>query len=134
MTIIIGNICNDATTKQVLVSGVPTLVTEFNFAENYSGAGGKRETQYYRISAWGETGAKQAKYLVKGRPLVLEGRVRGRAYLSTKTGKPTCQLEMSNPHITYVTANPTQDVDAVTEGPEMEIPTTVDANDVAFPE
>lgn len=134
MTIIIGNICNDAVTKQVLVNGTPTFVTEFNVAENYSGAGGKRETQFYRISLWDERGTKNLQYLKKGRPIALEGRVRGRAYLSTKTGKPACQLELSNPKVTYITANPTQDVDAVTEGPEAEIPTAVDENDVAFPE
>ena len=116
MTTFVGNISKAAETKTVMVGGVPTLVTDFNVAENYNNSRGERTTQFYRISLWRDAGAKLAKYLTLGRPVQVEGRVRGRAYLD-KNGQPQCQLELSNPRITFITANPTQDVDAVTEAP-----------------
>ena len=114
MTIFTGNISKAAETRTVNVGGVPTLVTDFNVAENYQSRNGERQTQFYRISLWRETGAKLAQYLTLGRSITLTGRVRGRAYLD-KNGQPQCQLEMSNPQITFNTANPTQDVDAAVE-------------------
>ena len=122
MTTFVGNISKAAETRTVNVGGVPTLVTDFNVAENYQSGKGERATQFYRVSLWREAGAKLAKYLTLGRPIQLEGRVRGRAYID-KNGVAQCQLEMSNPRITFITANPTQDVDAVIEAPEAaEIP------------
>ena len=114
MTNIIGNISKAAETRTVMVGGTPTFVTDFNVAENYTSRNGERMTQFYRISLWRDAGTKLAKYLTKGRPIALEGRVRGRAYID-KNGEAQCQLEMANPRVTFITANPTQDVDGVTE-------------------
>ena len=119
MTIFTANICKPAETKTVSVGGVPTLVTNFSVAENYMGANGERQTQFYRISLWRDKGAKLAQYLSVGRSITLTGRVRGRAYID-KEGKPACQLEMSNPQITFNTANPVHEVDAEVELPEAE--------------
>lgn len=112
MTIITGNISKAAETRTVNVGGVSTLVTDFNVAENYQARNGERQTQFYRVSIWREPGAKLAKYLTKGRPICLEGRVKGRAYLD-KNGQPQCQLEMANPRVKFLTANAT--VDEATE-------------------
>ena len=124
MTTFVGNICKAAETRTVKVGGADTLVTDFNVAENYSGRNGERQTQFYRVSLWRDAGAKLKQYLTLGRPIQLEGRVRARAYID-KDGNPQAQLEMANPRITFITANPTQDVEAVTE---------VDNNEVPFPE
>lgn len=125
MTTFVGNISKAAATRTVNVGGVQTLVTDFNVAENYQGHNGERHTQFYRVSIWREAGAKLAQYLTLGRPVQLEGRVKGRAYID-KNGLPQCNLEMTNPRVTFITANPTQDVDAVTDGPE-ELPFEGDA-------
>ena len=117
MTTFVGNISKQAETRTVNVGGVPTLVTDFNVAENYRGANGERQTQFYRVSLWRDAGAKLAKYLTLGRPIQVEGRVKGRAYID-KNGQAACQLEMSNPRITFITANPTGDVEAVEEPEE----------------
>ena len=126
MTIFSGNISKAAETKTVNVKGVPTLVTNFNIAENYT-VNGERETQFYKVTLWREKGAKLAQYLSSGRSIGLSGRVRGRGYLTQeivdqiKAGADwkkltiPCSLEMSNPTITFHTANPTQEVDAVVE-------------------
>ena len=108
MTTFVGNISKAAETRTVNVGGVATLVTDFNVAENYQARNGERQTQFYRVSIWREPGAKLAKYLTLGRPIQIEGRVKARAYID-KNGQPQAQLEMSNPRITFVTANPKDD-------------------------
>ena len=120
MTNFVGNISKAAETRTVNVGGVPTLVTDFNIAENYQGSDGTRKTQFYRVTLWRERGARLAQYLTLGRPVSVTGRVRGRAYID-KNGQAQCQLELANPTIQFITANPTQDVDAVTEVPAEEI-------------
>ena len=104
MTTFTGNISKAAETRQVVVNGVPTFVTDFNVAENYPSANGENATQFYRISLWREKGTKLARYLTLGRLVGLEGRVRGRAYID-KNGKAQCQLEMSNPTVHLYGAN-----------------------------
>jgi len=121
MTIFTGNISKAAETRTVDVGGVKTLVTDFNVAENYQGRDGKRHTQFYRISLWREPGAKLAKYLKLGRSVTIQGRVKARAYM-TNEGVAACALEMSNPQITFNTANPTEEVDAVIEGDAVPFP------------
>ena len=115
MTIFTANISKAAETRYVEKLG--TTVTDFNVAENYQGRNGDRLTQFYRVSIWGERGAKLKEYLTLGRSITLTGRVKGRAYLD-KNGVPQCTLEMANPQVSFNTANPTQEVDAVTEVPE----------------
>lgn len=129
MTIYTGNISKAADTRTVNVGGTPTLVTDFNIAENYQGGDGQRHTQFYRISLWRDKGAKLKKYLALGRSVTVQGRVKGRGYLTQeivdqiKAGADwrkltiPCQLEMANPQITFNTANPTEVEEAVA-GPE----------------
>lgn len=107
MTIFTGNISKAAETRTVMVGGTPTLVTDFNIAENYQGRDGERHTQFYRVSLWRDKGAKLAKYLTLGRSITLQGRVKARAYID-KNGVAQAQLEMSNPSITFNTANPAE--------------------------
>lgn len=126
MTTFVGNISKAAETRTVMVGGAAVLVTDFNVAENYQGADGSRKTQFYRISIWRDRGAKLAQYLTKGRPIQLVGRVYGRAYID-KNGQPACQLEMSNPQVTFITANEAGEVEAPAEAPALE-------NELPFPE
>jgi single-strand DNA-binding protein len=104
MTNFYGNISKAAETRTVMVGGVPTLVTDFNIAENYQAANGEKATQFYRITLWRDRGTKLAQYLTKGRLVAVEGRVKARAYID-KNGQAQCQLEMSNPRITLLGAN-----------------------------
>ena len=113
-------------------------MTDFNIAENYQGGDGKQYTQFYKVSIWDKRGANMEKYLTKGRPLYLEGRVRGRGYLTqtivdqivdaVKKGEDwrkipiPCQLEMANPRVTFITANKTaQAEEPVTTVPEEDL-------------
>ena len=124
MTTFVANTTRDAVTRTVKVNEIPTLVTDVDVAENYVGANGEKKTQYYRISLWRESGAKQGKYLTKGRPVQIEGRVKGRGYLTQeivdqiKAGADwkkltiPCQLVVASPKITFITANPGSAPDA----------------------
>ena len=130
MTNFIGNISKTAATRTVNVGGVPTLVTDFNVAENYRKADGTQGTQFYRCSLWRDKGAKLAQYLKSGRAVGISGRVKGRGYLTQeivdqilagadwKKLTIPCQLEIANPQIQLIGKN---EVDAPAE-PAEELP------------
>jgi len=120
MTNFIGNISKTAATRTVNVGGVPTLVTDFNVAENYRKADGTQGTQFYRCSLWRDKGAKLAQYLKSGRAVGISGRVKGRGYLTQeivdqilagadwKKLTIPCQLEIANPSIQLIGKNETE--------------------------
>jgi len=114
MTIFTCNICDNAATRYI--ESLKTTVTEFNVAENYQGGDGKRLTQFYRVAIFGSRGAKMEEYLKKGRSITLQGRVKPGAYIN-KENKAVSYLQLTNPMVTFNTANPTAEVDAVTELP-----------------
>jgi single-strand DNA-binding protein len=121
MTTFVANISKAAETRQVMVGGVPTFVTDFNVAENYRSSNGERATQFYRVSLWRDAGTKMAKYLTLGRPILIEGRVKARAYID-KNGQPQANLEIANPRIQFITANNAGETE-----------TTADPEDLPFP-
>lgn len=99
MTTILANISKAAQTRTVNVGGVPTLVTDFNVAEN-TGFGDNQKTRFYRVTVWRERGAKLAPHLTLGRPVYIVGNVDATAYIATKgenAGKAVAQLEITNP-------------------------------------
>ena len=61
-----------------------TSVASFSIAvnRNYKGNDGefKKETSYFNIVVWGKIGENCAKYLSKGRPVLVEGRLQTRSY------------------------------------------------------
>ena len=61
-----------------------TSVANFSIAVNraYRGNDGdlKKETSYFNIIVWGKSGESCAKFLTKGRPVLVEGRLQNRSY------------------------------------------------------
>lgn len=59
-------------------------VASFSIAVNrtYKGNDGdlKKETSYFNIVVWGKMGENCAKYLSKGRPVLVEGRLQNRSW------------------------------------------------------
>lgn len=59
-------------------------VASFSVAVNrtYKGNDGdlKKETSYFNIVVWGKMGENCAKYLIKGRPVLVEGRLQNRSW------------------------------------------------------
>ena len=120
MTIFTGNVSKAASTRTVNVGGVPTLVTDFNVAENYRKADGSQGVQFYRISLWRERGAKLAQYLTTGRTVTISGRVKAAKPYQDKNGVWQSGLEMSNPQIQLHGANTPADAEPAEELPPVE--------------
>lgn len=79
--IMIGNLTRDPEVKYTQ-SG--TAVAKMGIAVNrqYKGPDGeyKKEVQFFNVVAWGKTAENCAKYLTKGKPLYVEGRLQNRQW------------------------------------------------------
>lgn len=75
---LIGNLTRD---PELRVTPKGTAVCSFSLAVNrkFKGEDGQAEREevtYIDVEAWGKTGENIAKYVTKGRPLYVEGRLR----------------------------------------------------------
>jgi single-strand DNA-binding protein len=62
----------------------------------------KRErTNWYRVAAWGQLGETCARYLSKGRQVLVIGTVEARAYMD-KSGQPAASLELRAQQVRFV--------------------------------
>lgn len=97
-TIVIGNLGGD---PELRYTSEGTAVASFSIATNRKwtnkdGSPGE-ETKWFRISAWRTLGENCAKYLKKGSPAMVLGRVTAGAYMSKDgTAKASLDLEASN--------------------------------------
>lgn len=94
-TIIIGNIGNDPELK-ALPSGtmVCNLSVAVNETWNDRQSGEKREkTTWYRVATFGNTAENVAKYLSKGRQVMVTGTVEARGYMNN-AGEAAASLEL----------------------------------------
>lgn len=78
---LLGNLTRDPELRHTAQG---TSVASFSIAVNrtYKGNDGdfKKETSYFNITVWGKTGENCAKFLSKGRPVLVEGRLQNRSY------------------------------------------------------
>jgi len=78
---LIGNLTRD---PELRYTGTGTAVCGFSIAVNrsYKGSDGefKKEVAFFNIVVWGKAGENCAKYLAKGRPALVEGRLTNRSY------------------------------------------------------
>ena len=78
---LLGNLTRDPELRHTAQG---TSVANFSIAVNrtYKGNDGdfKKETSYFNIIVWGKTGENCAKFLSKGRPVLVEGRLQNRSY------------------------------------------------------
>lgn len=78
---LLGNLTRDPELKH---TGQGTSVCNFSIAVNrsFKGSDGdfKKETSYFNIVVWGKTGENCAKYLTKGKSVLVEGRLSTRSY------------------------------------------------------
>ena len=89
---IIGNLTRDPETKQTS-SG--KNVCNFTVAVNrrQKKSEGNNEADFFRVSAWEQTGDACQKYLSKGKKVAVRGSVSAHAY-ADKDGNPAAQLEV----------------------------------------
>lgn len=90
ITIIQGNLGGDPELKY-LPDG--KAVCNFSVAVTRR-RGDSKQTVWYRVAAWGETGESAAKYLKKGSGVLVSGRVDARGYV-TRDGQPGASLDLT---------------------------------------
>lgn len=66
-------------------------VTSFSVAVDE----GKDKTTWFKVTAWEKLAETCATYLVKGKTVLVEGRVSARAWLNTDTNNPMASLEIT---------------------------------------
>ena len=78
---LMGNLTRDPELRHTAQG---SSVTNFSVAVNraYKGNDGelKKEVSYFNIVVWGKMGENCAKYLIKGRPVLVEGRLQNRSW------------------------------------------------------
>lgn len=87
---LMGNLTRDPELRHTAQG---TSVANFDIAVNrtYKASDGdfKREVNYFKIVVWSKQGENCAKYLSKGRPVMVEGRLQNRSYETTEGQKRT---------------------------------------------
>lgn len=100
-TIIIGNLSSDVTTRTVSTSNGDVNVASFSVAVN-EGYGERRKTTFFRVTAWRGLGDNCAKFLAKGRKVMVEGPVSmGRIYTNS-AGEQACSLEIQATNVEFL--------------------------------
>ena len=93
-TIIVGNLGSDPETKE-MPSG--DKVTNFSVAVNevYTDKSGDRQTAptWFRVAVWGKQAEACQRYLKKGRQVLVEGKVKVRAY-TDRNNQAQASLEL----------------------------------------
>ena len=94
-TIIVGHLGRDPE-QRYLPDGSP--VTRFSVAvsRTWTDKSGERQedTTWYNVSVFGNQAEPCARYLTKGRMVLVEGDVKARAYLDRDTGEARASLDL----------------------------------------
>ena len=101
---LLGNLTRDPELRHTAQG---TSVANFSIAVNrtYKGNDGdfKKETSYFNIIVWGRIGENCAKYLSKGRPVLVEGRLQNRSY-ETQDGQKRTVTEIVADNVQFLSA------------------------------
>jgi single-strand DNA-binding protein len=101
--ILLGNLTADPETRST-PSG--QSVTSFSLAVNrtWNDANGQRqeETSFINCTAWGQRGETIAKYVGKGRQLLVSGRLQQRSWDDKETGKKRSSIDVVVEEFSFV--------------------------------
>lgn len=125
---IIGNLTRDPE-RRATISGEE--VTNFDVAVNRF-KGGEQEVTYFRVSAWGKTGANCAQYLAKGRKVCVVGQVSVDAYTG-KDGKPHAQINVTAQQVEFLSGNTEQAAPEAAPAQQPETPAFTPVTDEDLP-
>jgi single-strand DNA-binding protein len=99
---LVGNLTRDPELRHTAQG---TSVANFSIAVNrsYKGSDGdfKKEVSYFNIVVWGKTGENCAKYLSKGRSVLVEGRLANRSY-ETQDGQKRTITEIVADNVQFL--------------------------------
>ena len=101
--ILMGNLTAD---PEVRTTPSGQSVTSFSLAVNrtFRGSDGNRreETSFLNCTAWGNTGETIAKYVGKGRQLLVSGRLQQRSWEDKETGKRRSAIDVIVEEFSFV--------------------------------
>ena len=120
---IIGNLTRDPDTRTTQ-SG--KSVTTFTVAVNRRG--GQQEADYFRVSAWNQTGEACAKYLSKGSKVAVVGNVSLNTY-TTQNGENRASMEVYAQDVEFLTRR----AENAQEEPSAKNQDYVEVDDDSFP-
>ena len=131
--IIIGNLGTD---PEMRYTPNGQAVTNFSVATNhrYTAADGERrdETEWFRVSAWGKLGELCNQYLVKGKKVYLEGRLKSRSY-ETRDGETRFSIDIFASEVRFLDAAGARSDDAPSGGdPDRDTGSGLDADNLPF--
>ncbi|GAB4273757.1 MAG: single-stranded DNA-binding protein [Candidatus Rifleibacteriota bacterium] len=99
---LMGNLTRDPELRHTAQG---TSVANFSIAvnRNFRGSDGefKKETNYFNIIVWGKAGENCQKYLSKGRPVLVEGRLQNRSY-ETQDGQKRTVTEIVADNVQFL--------------------------------
>ena len=109
--ILVGNLGRDA---ELRFTGGGAAVLKFSVAttESFKGRDGERkeETEWHRVSYWGKNAETLAQYLLKGKQVYLEGRLRTEKW-KDKEGNDRTTVEIKADKVTLLGGGPRRDAD-----------------------
>jgi len=126
--IVAGNLTRDPETR-FIPSG--TAVTEFSIAVNYRYKSkatneSREEVSYFDIVVFGKMGENCAEYLSKGRPVLVEGRLRQRRWEQDGTKRSKIEIMADNVQFLGSARGSAQDegapVSSSNDSPEDDMP------------
>lgn len=105
--ILIGNLTRDPEMRTT-TSGAN--VCSFTIAVNrrFAGAGGEKQTDFFRINAWRQLADVCQRYLLKGRKVAVIGELQARTYTGND-GAVRMSLEVSADEVEFLTPKSQQD-------------------------
>ncbi|MFC2333375.1 MAG: single-stranded DNA-binding protein [Candidatus Nanoperiomorbus sp.] len=142
--ILMGNLTAD---PEVRTTPSGQSVTSFSLAVNrtFRGSDGNRreETSFINCTAWGNTGETIAKYVGKGRQLLVSGRLQQRSWEDKETGKRRSAIDVIVEEFSFVNdgrgggANATGGSQKVSSQPpadtaEVDADEPIDLSDIPF--
>jgi single-strand DNA-binding protein len=101
-TILIGNICADLELR----SGAGTSVTTIRLAvdDSYKSKTGEKveRTVFVDVDVWGSQAESAAKYLSKGSPVMVEGRLQMDSWTDKETGQKRTRLKVRADRVQFL--------------------------------
>ncbi len=85
-TIMMGRLCADPELRQTQ-SHVPVCSLRIAVDRDYGGKNGEKETDFFDVVAWRGTAEFICKYFVKGRMIVVDGRMQTRPWTDREGNK-----------------------------------------------
>lgn len=99
---LLGNLTRDPELRQT-ANGAS--VCSFSIAVN-EGFGDKKKVNFFNVQAWQKTAEACAKYLSKGRPVLVEGRLQNRNYEKDGQKRTITEIVAENVQFLAVTGRP----------------------------